>query len=166
MFCVGDKAVYPIHGAGVIEAIEEKTVLGKKQKYYVMSVQYGKMTVLIPMDNEEGIGLRPVINKEEAKKVVDYFKNEPLYDDDNWNRRQRENLSKIKSGNIYRVLDVLKDLMYREKIKGLSTSERKVLANAKQIVVSELVMSEFAGREDIEMIMDEIINNLISKGKD
>lgn len=161
MFGVGDKVVYPIHGAGIIDAIEEKTVRGEKKKYFVMNVEYGKMTVLIPVDNCDEI-IRNVMDKAEAKKVIEYFKTEPLYDDSNWNRRQRDNLIKIKSGDIFKVLDVLKDLMYRDKTKGLSTSERKVLGNAKQIVVSELVMSGFADKEDVELILDEVIERLIN----
>ena len=162
MFAIGEKIVYPLHGAGTIEAIEEKEILGCKKKYYVMRVYSGNMTLLIPVDNCEEIGVRNIIDKAEAKKVIEYFKTEPLYDDDNWNRRQRENMNKIKSGDIYKVLDVLKDLLYRDKLKGLSTSERKALNSAKQIVVSELIMSGFASDEDIELIMDTIIDGLIS----
>lgn len=162
MFGIGDKIVYPLHGAGIVEGIEEKEILGQKKKYYVMRTFYGNMTVLIPMDNYEEIGVRAVIDTVEAKKVVEYFKNEPLYDDNNWNRRQRDNLDKIKSGNIYKVLDVLKDLMYRDRKKGLSTSERKVLGNARQIIISELVMSNFAEQEDVELILDTIVDNLIN----
>lgn len=165
MFSIGEKIVYPLHGAGVVEAIDEKEILGKKKKYYVMRVYSGNMTVLIPVDNSEEIGVRQVIDKAEAKKVVEYFKTEPLYDDDNWNRRQRENMVKLKSGDIYKVLDVLKDLLYRDKLKGLSTSERKALVNARQIIVSELVMSGFADIEDIELIMDSIIDGLIKSEK-
>lgn len=165
MFSIGEKIVYPLHGAGVVEAIEQKEILGKKKKYYVMRVYSGNMTVLIPVDNCEEIGVRQVIDKTEAKKVVEYFKTEPLYDDDNWNRRQRENMVKLKSGDIYKVLDVLKDLLYRDKLKGLSTSERKALVNARQIILSELVMSGFAGAEDIELIMDSIIDGLIKSEK-
>lgn len=165
MFSIGEKIVYPLHGAGIVEAIEQKEILGKKKKYYVMRVYSGNMTVLIPVDNCEEIGVRQVIDKTEAKKVVEYFKTEPLYDDDNWNRRQRENMVKLKSGDIYKVLDVLKDLLYRDKLKGLSTSERKALVNARQIIVSELVMSGFAGAEDIELIMDSIIDGLIKSEK-
>ena len=165
MFSIGEKIVYPLHGAGIVEAIEQKEILGKKKKYYVMRVYSGNMTVLIPVDNCGEIGVRQVIDKTEAKKVVEYFKTEPLYDDDNWNRRQRENMVKLKSGDIYKVLDVLKDLLYRDKLKGLSTSERKALVNARQIIVSELVMSGFAGAEDIELIMDSIIDGLIKSEK-
>ena len=123
------------------------------------------MTLLIPVDNCEEIGVRNVIDKSEAKKVIEYFKTEPLYDDENWNRRQRENMNKIKSGDIYKVLDVLKDLLYRDKLKGLSTSERKALGSAKQIVISELIMSGFASDEDIELIMDTIVDGLIADKK-
>ena len=165
MFAVGDKIVYPLHGAGTVESIEEKEILGKKKKYYVMRVLCGNMTMLIPVDNSEEIGVRTVIDKAEAKKVLEYFKNEPLYDDENWNRRQRENMQKIKSGDIYKVLDALKALLYRDKLKGLSTGERKALVSARQIVVSELIMSEFASAEDIDLIMDGIIDNLIIEQK-
>ena len=165
MFAIGDKIVCPLHGAGTIEAIEEKIILGNKKKYYVMRVYCGNMTLLIPVDNCEEIGVRAVIDKEEAKKVLEHFKTEPLYDDENWNRRQRENMQKIKSGDVYKVLDALKALLYRDKLKGLSTSERKALVSARQIVVSELIMSGFASEEDIELIMDGIIENLITQQK-
>ncbi len=165
MFAIGDKIVYPLHGAGTIEAIEEKEILGVKKKYYVMRVFCGNMTMLIPVDNCDEIGVRTVIDKKEAKEVLEYFKNEPLYDDENWNRRQRENMQKIKSGDIYKVLDALKALLYRERLKGLSTGERKALSSARQIIVSELIMSGFASREDIELIMDGIIDNLIIQQK-
>lgn len=166
MFAIGEKIVYPVHGAGTIEAIEEKEILGTKKQYYVMRVYIGNMTVLIPVDNCDEIGVRAVIDKEEAKKVVQYFKTEPLCDDDNWNRRLRENMLKLRSGDIYKVLDVLKDLLYRDKLKGLSTSERKALSSAKQIVVSELILSGFASIEDIEMIFDSIVEQIITDKKD
>ena len=124
MYSVGDKVVHPMHGAGTIEEIKEIEIVGKKRQYYV------------PIENSEEIGIRPVIEKQEAKKALQYFRDAELEDDANWNKRQRDNLIKIKSGDIYQVILVLKELMYREKIKGLSTSERKTLTSAKQIVVS------------------------------
>lgn len=163
MYAIGDKIVYPLHGAGIIEAIEERVIMGKKQQYYIMRISSCNMTVMIPMNNCEEIGIRDVIDKDEARKVLENFKNEPLHLDDNWNRRQRENLVKIKSGDIYQVLCVLKDLLYRDRVKGLSTSERKILNNAKQIIVSELVLSEIATREDIEAIMDEVVSSLVGR---
>lgn len=161
MYDVGDKVVYPLHGAGVIEAIEERLIMGKKQKYYIMRMSACNMTVMIPMQNNGGMGVRDVIGKEEAKKVLESFKNEPIHMDDNWNRRHRENLERIKSGDLYQVVGVLKDLLYRDKTKGLSTSERKMLNSAKQIILSELVLSEVATKEDIEAIMDEVVISLI-----
>ena len=161
MYAIGDKIVYPLHGAGIIEAIEERIIMGKKQKYYIMRISSCNMTVMIPMDNCEEIGIRDVIDKIEAKKVLESFKNEPLHLDDNWNRRQRENLVKIKSGDLYQVVCVLKDLLYRDRVKGLSTSERKILNNARQIIVSELVLSEIATKEDIEAIMEDVVTSLV-----
>lgn len=161
MYGIGDKIVYPLHGAGVIEAIEERVIMGKKQQYYIMRMNACNMTVMIPMQNCTEIGVRDIMSKDEAKKLLEAFKLEPVRMDDNWNRRQRENLVRIKSGDVYQVLSVLKELLIRDKTKGLSTSERKMLTNAKQIIISELVMSEVATKEDIESIMDEVVGALI-----
>lgn len=161
MYHIGDKIVYPMHGAGIIESIEEKEVLGKKQGYYIMRISSGDMTVMIPMAKCDEIGVRNIIDKAEGLKVLEAFRTSPIPDDTNWNKRHRDNMEKIKSGDIYQVLSVVKDLMYREKIKGLSTSERKMLNNAKQIVVSELVLSNVAEREDIESIMYDTVNELL-----
>ncbi len=161
MFCVGDKVVYPTHGAGVIEAIEEKRILGKKKLYYIMRTMTGNMTLMIPTDNGEQTGIRSLISRDEAKKVLEYFKNSPIEPDHSWNQRQRENMSKIKSGDIYQVLDVLKELMYRDRTKGLSTSERKLLNSASQIALSELVMSGVADKSDVECIMNDTIEGML-----
>ena len=160
MYAIGDKIVYPMHGAGIIEAIEEKPVLGQKRKYYIMRIPSGNMTVMLPMENCDGIGVRDVIDPSEAKKVIEFFKTSQLTDDHNWNKRQRDNLAKMKSGDIYQTAEVLKDLMCREAQKGLSISERKMLTNARQIFVSEIVMSGFADREDVENIIDDIVMSI------
>lgn len=160
MYHVGDKIVYPMHGAGIIEAIEEREVLGKKHTYYIMRMPAGGMTVMIPADCCESIGVRFVISQDEGRKVLEAFKDAPVYEDNNWNKRHRDNMVKIKSGNIYQVLGVVKDLMYRDHIKGLSTSERKMLNSAKQIMISELVLSKAAGKNDIESIMTDTVEKL------
>ncbi len=160
MFCVGDKIVYPMHGAGVIESIEEREVLGKKQQYYIMRMPAGDMTAMIPTEGCESIGVRFVISREEAQKVLETFKTTPICEDNNWNKRHRENMLKIKSGDIYQVLNVVKDLMYRDRAKGLSTSERKMLNSAKQILISELVLSSDAAKNDIESIITDTVENL------
>lgn len=161
MYSVGDKVVHPMHGAGTVEEIRQIEIAGKKRKYYSISFAGGSMTANVPIDNSDSIGLRDVIGKDEARHVVETFISIPISDDINWNKRQRENLIKIKSGDIYQVVSVLKDLMYRDRIKGLSTNERKTLSSAKQIVLSELVLSSFASESDIENIMNDTIDALI-----
>lgn len=160
MYHIGDKIVYPMHGAGVIESIEEREVLGKKKTYYIMRMPSGDMTAMIPIEGCDDIGVRFVISREEAQNVLETFKTTPIYEDNNWNKRHRENMLKIKSGDIYQVLNVVKDLMYRDRAKGLSTSERKMLNSARQILVSELVLSTVAGKTDIESIITDTVENL------
>ena len=157
MYSVGDRIVYPMHGAGIIESIEEKEILGKKQSYYVVRIPIGDMKVMIPTKNVKGIGIRDVISEQDADKVFSILKSECSNSNKNWNKRYRENLIKIKSGNIYEVADVVKSLMLRDKEKGLSTGERKMLASAKQILVSELVLAKNMSANEIE----ELINNFL-----
>ena len=161
MYNIGDKIVYPMHGAGIIEAIEEKMILGKKQTYYIMKMNFTtEMTVMIPTNTCDEIGVRYVIDSSEGVKVLEAFRSATIEENSNWNRRQRENLQKVKSGDIYQVLGVVKELMYRDRQKGLSTSERKMLNNARQIMITELMLSEVADRDDIESIMDDTVEEL------
>ena len=155
---IGDKIVYPMHGAGIIESIEEDEILGRKQKYYIMKMPIGDMKVMIPIDNSESIGIREVIGLEEANRVLEEFKNCRTDMDVNWNKRYRENMLRIKSGDIYEIVYVVKNLMYRDKKRGLSTGERKMLNNAKQILVSELVIAKSLKQTDVETMMDELVN--------
>lgn len=161
MYSVGDKILYPPHGAGVIEGIEERVVLGKKHNYYILKMPSEDMTVMIPTEGCDEIGVRYVIAKEEALKVLETFRKEPVVVDDNWNRRQRENIVKIKSGDIYEVLSVVKALMLREKTKGLSTSERKMLNSSKRIMTSEIVLSGAASIGDVESILNDTVEELL-----
>ncbi len=154
---IGSKVVYPMHGAGVIEAIEEREIMGVKQNYYIMRIPIGDMKVMVPMQNAEEIGLRDVISGDEADRVVEEFKTCPTDMDSNWNKRYRENMQRIKSGNIYDVVYVVKNLMCRDKIRGLSTGERKMLSNAKQILLSELVVAKSQEQKKFEILFDEII---------
>lgn len=155
---IGDKIVYPMHGAGVIEAIEEKEIMGAKQTYYIMRMPIGDMKVMIPTRNAEEIGIRDVIDKDEADRVIASFKSCSTEMDANWNKRYRENVARIKSGNIYEVVRVVKNLMFREKSRGLSTGERKMLNGAKQILVSELVIAKSIKQSEVENIMNEIVS--------
>ena len=161
MYNVGEKVVHPMHGAGIVQEVRTIEVLGKKQDYYTIKMAVGGMVTSIPVDNANMVGIRDVIDKAEAKKVIETFRALEITEDGNWNKRQRENLNKLKSGDIYQVLEVLKDLMYRDKKKGLSTNERKTLSSARQIVMSELVLSEFASESDVESILNDTIEELL-----
>ncbi|MBE7048557.1 MAG: CarD family transcriptional regulator [Ruminococcaceae bacterium] len=156
---IGSKVVYPMHGAGVIESIEEREIMGVKQDYYIMRIPVGDMKVMIPMQTANDIGLRDVIDDTEAHAVMETFKTCSTEMDISWNKRQRENMSRIKSGNIYEVVYVVKNLMYRDQIRGLSTSERKMLSNAKQILVSELVIATSSSQCEIESFMKHVIES-------
>lgn len=154
MFNIGDKIVYPMHGAGVIESIEEKEILGRKQSYYVVRMPIGGMKVLIPIQNVDDIGIREVIHEQDVDKVLEILKDRNVTLTSNWNKRYRENMVKIKSGNIFKVAEVVKTLMLRERQKGLSTGEKKMLNGARQILISELVLAKGANAFEIESIID------------
>lgn len=156
MFSVGDRVVYPMHGAGVIEAIEEKEILGAKKNYYVMKLPLGEMKVLIPIDNISQVGLRGVIEKNEVSQVFVVLQGEQPEMSANWNRRYRNHLEKIKSGDIYEVAEVVRNLMLRDREKGLSTGESKMLDTARQILISELILVQGVEQAEITTVLDDI----------
>ncbi len=157
MFNVGDKIVYPMHGAGTIDAIEEKDILGEKQNYYIIKMP-GEVKVMVPISKAGDVGVRSVINKEEAGKVLEILEANETEMSNNWNKRYKENMDKMKSGSIYEVADVVRNLSYKQKEKGLSTGEKKMLNNAKQILVSELVLAEHASENEVENLVENKIN--------
>ncbi len=157
MFNVGDKIVYPMHGAGTIDAIEQKDILGEKQEYYIIKMP-GEVKVMVPTAKASDIGVRSVINKEEAGKVLEILEANETEMSPNWNKRYKENMDKMKTGNIYEIADVVRNLSYKQKEKGLSTGEKKMLNNAKQILVSELVLAEHASESEVENLVENKIN--------
>ena len=157
MFNVGDKIVYPMHGAGTIDAIEEKNILGEKQNYYIIKMP-GEVKVMVPTDKAEEVGVRNIIGKDEAAKVMSVLGQNETEMSQNWNKRYRDNMDKMKSGDIYEVADVVRNLSFKQKEKGLSTGEKKMLNNAKQILVSELVLAEHASQEEVEQLVENKIN--------
>ncbi len=165
MFKVGDKIVYPMHGAGTIESIEEKEILGEKQKYYVMKMPVGDIKVMVPTKNAELIGVRDVIGNDTAKDVLDVLSAAPTDMSSNWSKRYRDNQDKMKSGDICEVADVVRNLTFRGKIKPLATGEKKMLSSAKQILVSELVLAEAMDKEQVESLIDERINKAYTEFK-
>ncbi len=156
MYHIGDSVVYPMHGAGVIVSIEEHEVLGEKKKYYIMEMPIGDMRVMIPMDNLQQIGIRDVISTQKADEVLHALKDYKEEETANWNKRYRENMVRIKSGDIFEVSHVVKSLMHRDHEKGLSTGERKMLNSAKQILISELVMAKKLLQSEVEQLLEGI----------
>lgn len=157
MFNVGDKIVYPMHGAGIIEAIEEKSVCNEKQSYYIIKMP-GEVKVMVPTAKAEDIGVRNIIDSETAGKVINILEQESTEMSVKWNKRYRDNVEKMKSGDIYEVADIVRNLSFKQKDKGLSTTEKKMLLNAKQILVSELVLAESKDKEEIEELVESKIN--------
>jgi len=154
MYNIGDKIVYPMHGAGVIESIEEKEILGEKQNYYVVRIPVGDMKILIPIKNIEDVGIRQIIDQKDLDAAFLTLENTPSTTNPNWTKRYRENMDKIKTGNIVDVADVVKTLMQRDKEKGLSTGERKMLSSAKQILISELILVKNINQVEAEDVMN------------
>lgn len=156
MFDIGDKVVYPMHGAGIIEAIEEKEILGETQKYYILRFPVGGMKVMIPIHNVEEAGIRQVISINEADDVVEVLRGGNTKMPSNWNKRYRMNMDKIRTGDIFEVADVVRNLTLRDREKGLSTAERKMLNSARQILISELALSKNVDEKDVTDLIDRV----------
>ena len=145
MFVIGEKVVYPVHGAGVIEAINQQEVLGEKRSYYVLRLYVGDMRVLVPVDGVARAGMRRVCDADKLDEVRLILRETASPWDDNWNRRYRLNMDKIRSGDICQLAEVVRNLMRRDVAKGLSTGEKKMLDNARKILMSEVALA--AGEE-------------------
>ena len=154
MFSVGDLIVHPMHGAGVIEDIIQEKVAGVRQEYYVFKMPTGGLTLKIPTANAHVIGIRGILSRQEIGILLDAIPGIPVETNSNWNKRYQENMQRLKSGNLYEVAKVIKALMHRDLLRGLSTGERKMLHNAKQIMISEIVLVEGCGYKEIETKLD------------
>ena len=150
MFQVRDKIVHPMHGAGVVDSIVSKKVNSVVREYYLLKIPVGGMLVMIPTTNSEEIGVRPVVNSAEADRIIASIPDIEVDMTANWNRRYRENMLRLKSGDLTEVARVVKGLALRDTDRGLSTGERKMLHSAKQILISELVLSQNTSYEDVE----------------
>lgn len=150
MFQVGDKIVHPMHGAGIVDSIVQKKVNGVVREYYILKLPVGGMLVMVPTQSSEEIGVRPVIQGADADRVIAAMSGIEVDMTQNWNRRYRENMLRLKSGDLLEVARVVKGLMIRDGERGLSTGERKMLHSAKQILISEIVLSQNSNYEDVE----------------
>ncbi len=157
MFNIGEKIVYPMHGAGVIESIEEREILGERKKYYIMKMPIGDMQVMIPLDQIADIGIRKVIDTKEIEDVLDVLADDITEMHKNWNRRYRANMELIKTGDVYEIAEVVRNLTIMDNEKGLSTGERKMLSNARQILISEIVLVAEMTEEEAITLIEEVI---------
>src|SRR5262245_22077771 len=156
-FNVGDKVVYPHHGAATIERREKKLAFGEKRDYLVLRLAYGDLTLMVPADNAAEIGLREVINDEEVEEVFAVLRKKEARMPTNWSRRFKNHVEKLKSGDIYQVAEVVRNLSIREADKGLSAGEKRMLARARQILVSELTFALAVDEETAESRLDAVL---------
>ena len=157
-FRKGDTVVHPEHGAAVIEELKDKEFLGEKRKYLVLRVVYGDLTLSVPVDSAEQVGLRPVISKAQVKKILKVLTEAETISAANWSRRFKNNMEKLHSGDPYQVAEVVKNLAIRERQKGLSAGEKRMLAKARQILVSELSHATGKSDEEAEVMIDEVLD--------
>ena len=158
MYKVGDKIVYPMHGVGNIEKIEKKVVLGKRGEFYVINIINSGMKVMIPVKNADEIGIRSIIPKKEVKKVLDVLSKDENSSADDWKERYQSNIDKVKSGSIYEVSEVCRDLYRRGCEKELSIMERKLYENAYQLVTHEIALSKNVDIEEAGNIVSEALS--------
>lgn len=159
MFKIGDLTVYPAHGVGRIESIETREISGERQNFYIMKILENNMIIMIPVENVEAVGLRDIIDVEQVSRVYDIMRKRDIpADNQTWNRRYREYMEKIKTGSLYEVAEVLRDLYLLKVEKELSFGERKMLDTAKSLLLKELSIAkntdERAIMSDIKAIFD------------
>ena len=157
MFNVGDLAVYPAHGVGVIESIESKVISGTKQDFYIMRILDNEMIIMIPLDNANNVGLRQVIGAETVPKIFEILRErEIIPDNQTWNRRYREYMEKIKTGSVFELAEVLRDLFILREDKELSFGERKMLDTARSLLVKEISIAEDLDERQVEEDIQDI----------
>lgn len=156
-FKVGDKVVYPHHGAATIEKKEKREFDGEDAEYLILRLAYGDLTLMVPTEKTEEIGLREVINNEEVEEVFSVLRKKDARMPSNWSRRFKNHVEKLKSGDIYQVAEVVRNLSLRESDKGLSAGEKRMLAKARQILVSELTFALKVSEDKAEATLDEVL---------
>jgi len=160
IFKVGDKVVYPHHGAGRILEIEVRDVRGESREYMTIQILHNDMTVMVPVENAERAGIRAVIDEVLVEEVIGVLKDDATLMPKNWNRRLKHNREKIKSGDIFELADVVRNLALRDATKGLSTGEKQMLGRVKKILASELMYAKQIPEEEalryLERVLDEV----------
>lgn len=156
-FAVGDKVVYPRHGAATVEGRETIDVGGQKRDYLVLRLSYGDLVLKVPADNTEEVGVRDVVNAEELEEVFAVLREKDVRTPTNWSRRFKNHEEKLKSGDVYEVAEVVRNLSLRDADKGLSAGEKKMLGQARQILLSELIFALDVDEAEAERRLDEVL---------
>ena len=157
MFRIGQKFVYPTHGVGRIEAIEQKAVSGNLQSFYILRILGTDMTIMVPTGNAERVGLRHLIGAKEVPKVMEILRKKDVEISPNWNRRFKDNLERIKTGSLYEVATVLRKLVLLQRERNLSFGEKKMLENVRQLLVSEISHAVGIEEGDARTLVDRTI---------
>ena len=165
MYKVGDKVVYPHHGAGTVVKKEVREVLGEKREYMTIQIAHNDMVVNVPTENAERVGLRRVISEEMVNKVVKALSGSGTQMPKNWNRRFKHNRDKMKTGDIFELAEVVRNLSLRDHEKGLSTGEKQMFVKAKKILASELMYAKQMDEEQAAVWLDEILAGMGANGK-
>lgn len=165
MYKVGDKVVYPHHGAGTVVKKEVREVLGAKREYMTIQIAHNDMVVNVPTENAERVGLRRVISEEMVNKVVKALSGSGTQMPKNWNRRFKHNRDKMKTGDIFELAEVVRNLSLRDHEKGLSTGEKQMFVKAKKILASELMYAKQMDEEQAAVWLDEILAGMGVNGK-
>ncbi len=161
MYKIGAKVVYPLHGVGVISSIEDKTVLGETRSYYIIKLSISDMTVMIPITRSDELGLRSVVTSRDVKEALRLIEGETTEMDEDWKTRYQHNFEKIKSGSIFDVAEVVRNLFHRNRIKELSIMEKKLYENAFRLLVDEISYVKNMRKDDVQNIVSERLGNSV-----
>ena len=160
MYEVGDKAVYPHHGAGKIVRIDQKEILGQSRDYLTIQILHNDMTVMVPVENADRAGLRKVVDVGVTDKVIEVLGGDPTKMPKNWSRRYKHNRDKLKTGDIFEVAEVVRNLAIRHADKGLSTGEKQMFTKAKRILASELMYARDFNEEEATAFLDRVLETI------
>ena len=160
MFQVGDKVVYPHHGAGTVVKRETREVLGEQREYLTIQILHNDMTVNVPCENADKVGLRKVIDEQMVEQVISALTGDGTTMPKNWNRRFKHNRDKMKTGDIFELAEVVRNLSLRDHEKGLSTGEKQMFVKAKKILASELMYAKAMNEEEAGVWLDEVLSTV------
>ncbi|MDD7543162.1 MAG: CarD family transcriptional regulator [Peptoniphilaceae bacterium] len=157
MYKIGDRVIYPMQGAGKIVAIEKKEIYGQICEFYILQMPIANIRISIPVKNIDSKGIRPVMSKEDGRKVLEILRSESTHMSENWSQRYRENMENLKSGDPFEMAEIIRNLQIRDMEKGLSASEKKMLSKTKKMLISELIIAGSMSVEEAGTLIDEAI---------